>query len=154
MSNLERYLSLKKHKCTHHPKVATRLDKEIDIFFQGIEWINTELLNNISDPTRIGTKTTHIHTKADRHYKAFLAASVKRSPESIPSWYDAPTVCSIVLDAKVQGLAVHHVVPLKGIIKGQHVVCGLTVQDNLQPVHSRVNNFHGCSAWPDMWEYM
>lgn len=48
-------------------------------------------------------------------------------------------------------MSVDHIVPLHGMSKGVHVVCGLHTQDNLQVISLEDNKQKQAYLWPGQW---
>lgn len=74
----------------------------------------------------------------------------------MPKWANEDKILSVFTEAKVReeltGIKYHvdHIIPLRGKIKGVHVVCGLHCEDNLEILPSKENLEKWCSVWQDM----
>lgn len=67
--------------------------------------------------------------------------------QATPTWADSIKIAVVYLKAKLWGMAVDHIVPLKS-----KIVCGLHTWENLQLLCGAENARKGNSHWPDMPE--
>ena len=78
-----------------------------------------------------------------------------REKRQTPAWACPDRIEEIYAEAarlRAQGFdaAVDHIVPLRGMRDGVHVVCGLHTDSNLRVTTRVENSSKGCRWWPDM----
>lgn len=75
---------------------------------------------------------------------------------ALPAWADQATIqrayeaADLLMQVTGDWYEVDHIVPLRGAIKRQHVVCGLHVDYNLQVIPRSENRSKSNVVWPDM----
>ncbi len=108
-----------------------------------------------------------IKTRRRNHYRRIYDASPavyltrnalrrQREQQQLPAWADLAKIHDVYDHAQALRRAgvdvvVDHVVPLRGLRAGQHVVSGLHVHTNLQIVSRTENAKKGARRWPGMW---
>jgi hypothetical protein len=78
---------------------------------------------------------------------AYVAAYRASKLRATPPWANLAAIEQIYVTARLLGLEVDHIVPLRG--KG---VCGLHVEANLRMIPLPVNRTKSNKRWPDMWD--